>query len=228
MCGRFTLKTPAQELASLFNGLNFGGLQPRYNVCPTQLSACVRTSAEGVNEVAMLRWGLVPSWADDLKIGPKMINARSETVATKPSFRAAFQRRRCLVLADGFYEWKKDGKAKQPYYISQVDGKAFALAGLWESWRDPESEQVHETFTVLTTEANQTMQPLHHRMPVFLNPEDYSVWLDVEFKDASVLESLLIPCAEDRLHAWQVEKLVNKPINDRPECILPLPKGLFD
>lgn len=228
MCGRFTLKTPAHDLAKLFDGLNFGNLQPRYNVCPTQMSACIRADADGANEVTMLRWGLVPAWADDLKIGAKMINARSETVASKPSFRSAFKRRRCLVLADGFYEWKKEGKAKQPFYISQVDGNAFALAGLWESWTDAESDLTYETFTVLTTEANQTMQPLHHRMPVFLNSEDYSVWLDPEFKEASVLESLLVPCAEDRLQAWQVEKIVNKPANDRPECILPLPKGLFD
>ena len=149
MCGRFTLTTPAKTLATLFEGLNFSSFEPRYNICPTQTVACIRNVSEDnedatTRELAALRWGLVPFWAKDLKVGARMINARSETVATKPSFRSAFKKRRCLVVADGFYEWKKEGKQKQPYYISQADEKPFTLAGLWESWTDPTNDQVIE------------------------------------------------------------------------------------
>lgn len=222
MCGRFTLKTPAQDLATLFEGLSFSGLRPRYNICPTQMVSCVRNDLEGDRQLAALRWGLVPFWAKDLKMGARMINARSETVSEKPSFRAAFKKRRCLVLADGFYEWKKEGKQKQPYYISLVDHQPFTLAGLWESWTDKKSDETVETCTILTTTANESMQPLHDRMPVFLDEDKRDVWLDAEFQDKSHLESMLVPYAEGRLQAWPVDKMVNKPVNDLPACIEPI------
>ena len=224
MCGRFTLKTPATELASLFDGLDFSGIRPRYNICPTQAVTCVRQNQQRVAESASLRWGLVPFWAKDLKIGARMINARSETVATKPAFRAAFKKRRCLVIADGFYEWKKQGAAKQPYYISRQDETPYAMAGLWESWSDkanPDSEPV-ETCTILTTAANATMAPLHDRMPVLLEPDDYPIWLDAEFKDADKLDSLMQPSPEGWLQHWPVSTFVNRPGNDSPACIAPV------
>ncbi len=187
MCGRFTLRTPAETLSALFEDLRFPKLRPRYNIAPTQSILCVRQDPQGNCEPAMLRWGLVPFWSQDLKIGARMINARSETAATKPSFRAAFKSRRCLVLADGFFEWKKIGKEKQPYYITQVDDGPFCMAGLWESWKDKQSDSglaaPVETCTILTTEANSMMAPLHDRMPVILDRDQYSFWLDSSFQD---------------------------------------------
>lgn len=222
MCGRFTLQTPASGLAALFDGLRFPNLIPRYNICPTQPVATIRESSPGEKQVAMLRWGLVPFWAKDLKIGARMINARSETVATKPAFRAAFKSRRCLVLADGFYEWKKDGKTKQPFYISRSDHQPFCLAGLWETWTDKSKDDNTpriETCTILTTTANEILSPLHDRMPVFLERDQFDFWLDPEFSDRPKLESILIPCSSDFLQTHPVDTLVNKVANDSPECI---------
>ena len=224
MCGRFTLRTPTETLAAMFDGLKFPKLTPRYNICPTQPVLCVRQSGSGENEAVNLRWGLVPFWAKDLKIGARMINARSETAATKPSFRAAFKSRRCLVLADGFYEWKKEGKLKQPYYASRRDDQPFCLAGLWESWRDKsvdDSETV-ETCTILTTDANAIMQPLHDRMPVILQQNSFDFWLDKDFSDVEQLEKLLVPFEPDELQTYPVDKMVNRPVNDSAQCIEPL------
>ena len=213
-----------ETMAALFDGLRFPNLVPRYNICPTQPALCVRQSDTGENEAVNLRWGLVPFWAKDLKAGARMINARSETVATKPSFRAAFKARRCLVLTDGFYEWKKVGSAKQPYYISRRDDGPFCLAGLWESWTNKNSETAEpvETFTILTTEANATMQPLHDRMPVILPQNHFDFWLDKEFNNVPQLEKLLVPRATDDLRTFPVDKKVGKPINDSPDCIEPI------
>lgn len=214
-------------MAALFDTLRFPSLEPRYNICPTQPVTCVRQSDTGENEAVNLRWGLVPFWSKDLKIGARMINARSETAATKPSFRAAFKSRRCLILTDGFYEWKKIGKQKQPYYISRRDDQPFCFAGLWESWRDksakaePASEPV-ETCTILTTEANATLQPLHDRMPVILAQDQFDFWLDKEFSNVERLEELLVPLATDDLQTYPVSTMVNRPINDSPQCIEPL------
>ena len=222
MCGRFTLLTPASELSALFDGLRFPTFQPRYNICPTQPVISVRIR-DDEKEVVPLRWGLVPSWSKDLKIGARMINARSETVAVKPSFRSAFKSRRCLVIANGFYEWKKEGKAKQPYYISRSDDQPFCLAGLWESWTDksiPNAKPV-ESCTVLTTTANEIMAPLHDRMPVILDQEDFDFWLDPKFNDREQLESLLVPYAADELQTYPVDTIVNKASNDTPKCIEP-------
>jgi putative SOS response-associated peptidase YedK len=225
MCGRFTLQTPNESLSSLFDALRFPKLHPRYNIAPTQDILSVRQSLEGDNEAVMLRWGLVPSWAKDLKIGARMINARSETAATKPSFRAAFQSRRCVIVADGFYEWKKVAKEKQPYYITRVDKRPFCLAGLWESWVNQEAgddaPSAIETCAILTTEANEMMDSIHHRMPVFLAKEQRQMWLDVTFQDREKLEQVLKPCPNDWLQATAVSKFVNKAANDHPECIEP-------
>lgn len=224
MCGRLTLTTSAKTLAMLFDGLSFSGFEPRFNICPTQTVACIRNTCAdddvlAVRELAPLRWGLIPFWAKDLKMGARMINARSETVATKPSFRSAFKKRRCLVVADGFYEWRKQGKQKQPYYISQANEKPFTLAGLWESWTNPAHDQVIESCTILTTSANAMMAPLHDRMPVFLDSDHHEIWLDAEFQDVNHLESILVPCPDEQLQAWPVDTIVNKPINDTPKCI---------
>ena len=223
MCGRFTLRTSSDSLSTLFDGLRFPDITPRYNIAPTQNVLCVRHSESGVNEPVMLRWGLVPSWSKDLKLGASMINARGETVATKPAFRAAFKNRRCLVLADGFFEWVKVGPEKQPYYIARYDDGPFCLAGLWESWSDKStadgSQKSIQTCTIITTSANSTMAPLHDRMPVILNANQFGFWLDTEFKDREQLERLLVPCPAIEIFARAVSKLVNKAANDVPECI---------
>ena len=211
-------------MAALFDGLRFPKLTPRYNICPTQPVLCVRQSSSGENEAVHLRWGLVPFWAKDLKMGARMFNARSETAATKPSFRAAFKSRRCLVFADGFYEWKKEGQQKQPYYISRRDDKPFCLAGLWESWSDKSapSPNAIETCTILTTDANAILQPLHDRMPVILQQNSFDFWLDREFSVVEELEKLLVPLATDELRTYPVDKMVNRPVNDSPQCIEPI------
>jgi putative SOS response-associated peptidase YedK len=221
MCGRFSLRTPTETIAAMFDGLRFPKLVPRYNIAPTQSAACVRQSSEGVNEVALLRWGLIPSWATDIKMAARMINARGDTVAAKPAFRAAFKQRRCLVLADGFFEWKTNGKEKQPYYITRVDDQPFCMAGLWERWSG--GGQTIESFTIITTDASSWMRTLHDRMPVILGAEWYDAWLDRDFADRDALTTALVPCADDLLKAVTVSKFVNKPSNDSPDCVRPIP-----
>ncbi len=197
MCGRFTLTDPDQDLAVQFNLPDIPDMQPRYNIAPTQPVAAVRVSpASMVREMALLHWGLIPFWAKDRKIGNRMINARSETVAEKPAFRAAFKRRRCLVAADGFYEWQKQDGGKQPYYIRRHDGRPFAIAGLWESWKS-EDEAVIESCTLLTTTPNELIRPLHNRMPVILHPKDYDLWLDLE-TEMTALQPLFLPIRPSR------------------------------
>ncbi len=185
-------------------------LQPRYNIAPTQQVLTIR-QREGLPEAVELRWGLIPSWADDPMIGNRLINARAETVATKPAFRRAYERRRCLILADGFYEWKKQGKAKQPYFIHRPDDQPFAFAGLWEWWKGNGLEIA--SCTIITTEANEMMRPLHGRMPVLLDERDYARWLDV----ATEADDLLRPGAEDLLEAYTVSTKVNSPANEGVE-----------
>jgi putative SOS response-associated peptidase YedK len=220
MCGRFTRTTPVRVLATLFDFAETPDLAPRYNIAPTQPIAAVRNTGDNSHrELALLRWGLVPGWADDPKISYSLINARSETAATKPAFRAAFKSRRCLILADGFYEWQKQGKDKQPYCIRRKDGKPFAIAGLWESWHPGEEDAV-ESATILTTSANATMQPIHERMPVILSPSDYGRWLDAKTPRPE-LESLLVPFPLDDLSTFPVSKWVNDPKHDDPKCLEP-------
>ena len=224
MCGRFTLTNPDQDLALQFDLPEIPDLQPRYNIAPTQPVAAVRVAPESaVRELALLHWGLIPFWAKDPKIGSRMINARSETAAEKPSFRAAFRRRRCLVVADGFYEWQKLNDGKQPFYIRLHDGKPFAFAGLWEHWEGPDGAVI-ESCTLLTTEPNDVIRPLHNRMPVILQPRDYDLWLDPEVQQAEQLQPLLGPYLPGDMEAYPISRWVNSPRNDDPRCIEPLPQ----
>ncbi len=220
MCGRFTLHTPAHALAEAFGVPERPNLAPRYNIAPTQAVAAVRR-AEGGRELVMLRWGLIPAWAEDAAIGNRMINARAESVAGKAAFRTAFQLRRCLVAADGFYEWQKTGGgAKQPYFVRLLSEAPFAIAGLWERWRPPTGEAV-ESCTLITTAANALLAPIHDRMPVILGPADYDAWLDPDPPSAGALTALLRPYPADQMTAFAVSRLVNDPRNDTDACIAP-------
>jgi putative SOS response-associated peptidase YedK len=191
VCGRYVVKSPSAKLKVKFHLDEVPLFEPRYNVAPTQLVPAVRQE-DGKRRLAMLRWGLIPSWAKDAKIGYRLINARSDTVATKPSFRSAFKRRRCLVAADGFYEWKRDGKVKQPFFIHRRDEEPFAFAGLWEGWENPEDGKEVQSCSLITTEANELMAPIHDRMPVILAESAYDRWLDAG-EPVSDLQSLLKP-----------------------------------
>lgn len=217
MCGRFTLAAPAEQVAAQFQLAELPELAPRYNIAPTQQVAAVRSSESG-RELALLRWGLVPSWAKDRSVGAKMINARAETAAEKPAFRSAMRQRRCIIPADGFYEWQAQADGKQPFYIRLTDGGSFGLAGLWEQWKSPDGEWLH-TCTILTTTANALMQPLHDRMPVILPPEAYALWLDPALRDPEPLHALLAPYPADLMVAGPVSKAVNKVSNDGPSLI---------
>lgn len=234
MCGRFTLRTPAPRLIEIFQVDALPALSPRFNIAPTQMILCIRAAA-GADESAsgregvMMRWGLVPFWAKELSIGNRLINARSETVAEKPSFRNAFRKRRCLVVADGFYEWQKQSSGrKQPHLIHRPDHEPFAIAGLWETWTDTsgdsgvvEAGQDLTTCTLLTTEANAEMRPLHDRMPVILPPDDWDTWLS-ESGSPEQRAALLRPLPDGSLESWPVSTIVNRPTTDTEECIRPL------
>jgi putative SOS response-associated peptidase YedK len=228
MCGRFTLTDPDQDLAVQFNLPQIPDLKPRYNIAPTQPVAAVRAAKDAVptdagvaRELVLLRWGLIPFWTKDPTIGARMINARSETVAEKPAFRAAFKRRRCLVVADGFYEWQKQNGGKQPFFIRLQDGRPFAFAGLWEHWAGADGSVI-ESCTLLTTEPNDLLRPLHNRMPVILLPRDYDLWLDPEMQKPGLLMPLLGSYPASEMEAYPVSRWVNKPQNDDPRCIEPL------
>jgi putative SOS response-associated peptidase YedK len=217
VCGRHTLRTPVETLAEEFGITGpLPEVPTRFNVAPTQEVAAVLEEDEQ-RKLEMLRWGLIPSWADDPAIGNRMINARSETAAQKPSFRSAFRKRRCLVLADGFYEWQKTASGKQPYYIRMGDGSPFAFAGLWESW-GKYGEEVRSC-TILTTEANGLVGEIHHRMPVILPAEEYDLWLDPDMGEAEPLLDLLRPYPDDLMEAYPVSRFVNSPSNDSEQCV---------
>jgi putative SOS response-associated peptidase YedK len=217
MCGRYTLSTPAGRLAEEFQLDSTAEIPPSYNVAPTQHVAAVLED-EGGRRLEMLRWGLVPSWADDPDIGARMINARSETAPEKPSFRSAFRRRRCLIAADGFYEWKRENGGKQPYYFRMQDGRPFAFAGLWESWDKGGGEL--RTCTILTTRANPVLEDIHDRMPVILPHDAYNAWLDPD-ADREELGELMIPYPGDDLETYPVSRFVNSPRNNDERCIEP-------
>jgi len=217
MCGRYTLRTPVETLAEEF-GISdpLPEIPTRYNIAPTQEVAAVLEEDEE-RKLEMLRWGLIPSWADDPAVGNRMINARSETAAEKPSFRTAFRKRRCLILADGFYEWQKTNGGKQPYYIRMEDGSPFAFAGLWESW-DKYGGEIRSC-TILTTDANEMVREVHHRMPVILPPETYDLWLDPDMQETEPLLDLLRPYPDDGMEAYPVSRFVNSPSNDDERCV---------
>lgn len=219
MCGRFTSYHSSSEIARAFDLTNVPELKPRYNIAPTQqVAGILRSDPESKREFKWLRWGLIPHWAKDKSIGNKLINARAETVAQKPSFRSAFRHSRCLIIASGFYEWQRQEKGKQPFLIQQTDNLPFVFAGLWSTWQSPEDETIN-TCTIITTEANEIMQPIHQRMPVILKSDDYEKWLDPTIQQPELLQSLLQPYDSDKLKTYPVSTLVNNPRNDSPECI---------
>ncbi len=205
MCGRFILTSAAEVVAELFDVADVPTLTPRQNICPTEAVGAVVFDAEASGRgFRGLRWGLIPSWAKDPNIGARMFNARAETVAEKPSFRSAFKARRCLVVADGFYEWKKLDRGKQPHRIGLSEGGPFAFAGLWEHWQGGDGEPI-DSCTIITTEPNELLAPIHERMPVILPPEDYAVWLDPEIREASVLQPLLRSYPAEAMTAQPVD-----------------------
>lgn len=217
MCGRFTLTSPLEALRELFGFVERPNLEPRANVAPTQEVLAVRLGDDGARHAALLRWGLLPAWAKDRRIGAKLINARAETVATQSAFRKAFAARRCLVAADGFYEWKTaaDG-SKQPFRICRADGAPFAFAGLWERWHDsaePRAARPLESCTILTTGANALLRPIHDRMPVILPPETHAAWLAPDAAPED-LQPLLGPLDPAGWRAYPVSRRVNKVAND--------------
>ena len=226
MCGRFTLSQSESAIAEAFELSEVPTLEPQYNIAPTQLVPTVvrsKVSAQSPEQsnrrqFQSLRWGLIASWAKDPAIGARLINARSETVTEKPSFRAAFRQRRCLVLADGFYEWQRQERKKQPFYFRLQDGQTFAFAGLWERWKAPNGEAI-ESCTILTTEANELLRPIHDRMPVILDPKDYELWLDPEVQKPEPLQQLLRPYRSEAMTTYPVSTQVNNPINNSPDCI---------
>jgi putative SOS response-associated peptidase YedK len=237
MCGRFTLRTPMNEVARAFDlspGTleRGGGWRPRFNIAPSQEIAAIRRDAEGgARRMAWLQWGLIPPGADAPTTGYRMINARAESVATRRAFRDAFRRRRCLVPADGFYEWKRGAKPKQPYYIRLAEDRPFAFAGLWERWHRGDVEI--QSCTIITTEANELVAQLHDRMPVILDPHDYDAWLDPGNEDGRRLEPLLAAYPAERMTVYPVSLAVNNPRHDGPACIEKLAPGkvqgsLFD
>lgn len=224
MCGRFVQRSSAKKIAKKFNVEEAPPLAERFNVAPSQSVLAVREAPDG-REASFLKWGLVPRWAKDAAIGNRLINARSETIAEKPSFREAFARRRCLVPADGFYEWSRRGDRKRPFYFQMKDGELFAIAGLWERWEGEGGPL--ETCTLLTTEANELLAPYHDRMPVIVRPEDYDLWLDVGVKGAGLL-NLLRPYPHEEMGAYAVSPLVNNPSNNDPRCVESIADGPTD
>ncbi|MCD6307608.1 MAG: SOS response-associated peptidase [Candidatus Latescibacteria bacterium] len=226
MCGRFALGPPAKSLAEHYRLDVIPDIGPRYNIAPTQdvATICRTSPAEGL-ALKMRRWGLVPSWAKDMKIGSKLINARSETVADKPAFRAALRRRRCLIPASGFFEWKRRDGSKQPYYFTLKDGGIMSFASLWECWKEG-GGRVVESCTILTTGANGLMEPIHSRMPVIVDPSDYNLWLNPAITDAGHLQPLLAPYPAEKMGRYPVGSLVNSPQNDDPQCIEPVEESI--
>jgi putative SOS response-associated peptidase YedK len=221
MCGRFTLTADLNAIQETFPWVNVPEIgQARYNIAPTQPVAVV--SNDGQNRLDYFVWGLIPSWAKDPEIGSRMINARAETLAEKPSFRSAFRRRRCMILADGFYEWRQmaDSKRKIPMYIRLLSGKPFAFAGLWEAWNSSDGSNILSC-TIITTQPNALMAPIHNRMPVILPVDAYDLWLQPGDQDVSKLAPLLAPYPAEDMNAYPVSTLVNSPANDLPACIVP-------
>ena len=222
MCGRYTL-IRLQDFTDMFPWIR-APLEmppPRYNIAPTQPIAAIAN--DGKNQIEYLHWGLISSWAKDSSIGSRMINARAETLAEKPAFRSALRRRRCIIPASGFYEWKKsqDGRTKTPMYIRMKDGRPFAFAGLWETWHSVDGSEIRSC-TIVTSTPNAVVAPIHDRMAVILDPDLYLRWLDPAEHRAEELASMLIAYPAEKMEAYAVNRAVNQPANDVPECILPL------
>lgn len=216
MCGRFTLTTDINTIARVFQVAPSLQTGPRYNIAPTQNVVTVMQNGE--RHLDLLRWGLIPSWAKEESIGSRMINARAETLAEKPSFKRLLRSKRCLIVADGFYEWKQEHGGKTPMYITLKDKEPFAFAGLWDAWKSPDGEQIR-TCTIITTEPNQLVESIHNRMPAIIAPDMYEEWLDQELHDDPMLLSLLKPYSADAMAARPVSRLVNDPRRDSAELI---------
>jgi putative SOS response-associated peptidase YedK len=217
MCGRFALTDAPEEVAALFGYLDTADFPPRYNIAPTQPIATVRYE-HGARRFALVRWGLVPAWVEDPRRFQLLINARTEGIATRPAFKNAIRYRRCLVPASGFYEWRRQGKAKQPYWVKPLSAGPVAFAGLWETWSDRDGGEI-DSGCIVTTSANATLQPIHARMPVIIPPEKFGVWLSGETEEAM---ALLQPAPDDLLEAYQVSDRVNKADADDPGLLLPV------
>ena len=223
MCGRFAFYSPAEATAALFGATGSLDVKPRYNIAPTQYVAAIRNDEEQQAELTSFRWGLVPFWAKDPSIGNRMINARAETVAEKPSFRTAYRKRRCLILADGFYEWHTEGGVKIPYFISLANGEPFAFAGLWENWTSKETGEALQTTTIVTTAANDFLSKLHHRMPVVLEPGNAPRWLG---GDMALLDEVTADAPQ--FQAWPVDRKVNNARNESSDLADPAGDALTD
>jgi putative SOS response-associated peptidase YedK len=226
MCGRFSSTSQLQFLLEQFRAEPLGveGHQPSWNVAPASDILVVTASEDGARQLRELRWGLVPRWAKDRSGANRMINLRAETVREKKGWKSTLARKRCIIPIDGFYEWQDQGKGqrKQPFYITSRDFSPLALAGLWATWRDPESGEELFTCTILTTSANDLMESVHHRMPVILAPEDWDAWLDPNNTDTDELAKLLVPAPEEMLTLWPVDPAVGNVRNNRPELQEPL------
>lgn len=223
MCGRYANAAQKEQIKKEFRTLvNNSGDQPKYNIAPSQMVDAVLILNNERNLVR-LKWGLIPSWAKDPDIGNRMINARAETLAEKPSFREAFKSRRCIIPASGFYEWQKKGTSgKQPFYFYLKEKNVFGFAGLWESWIDKQTGEELETCTIITTEANEILKSVHDRMPVILKSESYDEWLDTKLKDTAKLQELLKPYSAKEMDSYAVSKSVNIPETNSPELVKPL------
>ena len=221
MCGRMTITDPERVVEKFKPDSSKATLdRPRYNIAPAQrVPAMIMMKSKRV--LGDLKWGLVPSWAKDSAIGNSMINARAETVAEKPAFRAAFKKRRCVIACDGFYEWQKSAQGKQPYYVRVDGGAPFGFAGLYEVWKSADNEKL-STCTIITTTPNEIMSPIHHRMPVILNPDDWSSWLDPANDDSASLQKLLRPFNASRMDAYPISTHVNSPAHDDERCVQPV------
>ncbi len=222
VCGRFTQERPTSDLAEIFAAEDLadapGG---RFNVAPTDEAAVV-VERDDRRAIKAYRWGLIPHWADDPKVGNRMFNARAETLSSSPAFRDAFRRRRCLVPVDSFFEWRREGTVRQPFRIVRRDGLPLALAGLWSGWRDPETDEVRRTFTIVTTTPNVVLRPIHNRMPVVVPPGAWDRWLNTTLPDPAELNGLFAPAPDDDLEAYPVSRAVNNVRNDGPTLIDPL------
>jgi len=223
MCGRYTITSAPEAIRALFRYPEQPNFPSRYNVAPTQPIPIVRL-AEGKRQFALVRWGLLPSWVKDPKTFTLLINARGESVIDKPAFRAAMKRRRCLIPADGFYEWKAVAGRKQPYFVRLKSGAPMAFAGLWETWTGPNGEEL-ETAAIVTTNANRALAPIHERMPVILAPEAFDLWLNCADVDATTAAALIAPAPENLLEAYEVSTAVNRTANDNPKLVERLAAG---
>ncbi len=220
MCGRYTLTSAPEALRALFGYEEQPNFPPRYNVAPTQPIPIVRL-VDGKRHFALVRWGLLPSWVKDPKTFTLLINARGESAAEKPAFRAAIKRRRCLIPADGFYEWQAADERKRPFYVHAKSGAPLAFAGLWETWTGPNGEEL-ETATIVTTRANRMLSPIHDRMPVIVPPEGFDLWLDGAKVDATTASALIAPAPETLLEAYEISTAVNRTANDNPKLLEPV------